>query len=136
MTQYTKPIPPPLSSFSSGTLNGDEYENLLGFRNSGSTVAFPSNVPPERRKKIIVGAGICGIQQAILLLIDGHKLQDMMILDALDGFGGVWRKNTYPGCACDVPSMMYSTSWWLNKVRIPSLDIKVGIMLCTDDNMR
>jgi hypothetical protein len=117
-----KQIPPPLSSFSCGTLNGDEYEKLLGFGNSSSAVAFPSNVPPECHKKIIVvGAGICRIQQAILLLKDGHKLQDMMIFDALDGFGGVWRKNTYPGCACDVLSMMYSTSWWLNKSSYSSL---------------
>jgi hypothetical protein len=111
LRQDLKPIPPPLSSFSSGTLNGDEYEKLLGFGNSSSTVAFPSNVPPKCRKKlIIVGASICGIQQAILLFKDGHKLQDMMIFDALGGFGGVWRKNTYPRCACDVRSMVYSTS--------------------------
>jgi cation diffusion facilitator CzcD-associated flavoprotein CzcO len=99
-------------------LNCEEYEKLLGFGSSTLTGSFPSEVPFERRKKIIiVGAGICGIQQAILLLKDGNKLRDMMVFDALDGFGGVWRKNTYPGCACDVPSMMYSTSWWLNKGR-------------------
>jgi cation diffusion facilitator CzcD-associated flavoprotein CzcO len=59
-------------------------------------------VPLEHQKKIIiVGAGICGIQQGILLLKDEHKLKDMIIFDALDEFGGVWRKNTYPACACD-----------------------------------
>ena len=61
-------------------------------------------VPPSRRKKvIIVGAGVCGIQQASVLLNDGYvKLDEMAIFDALEDFGGVWMKNTYPGCACDM----------------------------------
>ncbi|OAL45651.1 FAD/NAD(P)-binding domain-containing protein [Pyrenochaeta sp. DS3sAY3a] len=74
-------------------------------------------VPPQRRKKvIIVGAGINGIQQATLLLKDGYVgLKDMHIFDALEGYGGVWQKNKYPGCACDVPSMIYTTSYHINR---------------------
>jgi cation diffusion facilitator CzcD-associated flavoprotein CzcO len=48
----------------------------------------------RRRRILIVGAGISGIQQAILLLKDGHRLEDIHIFDALEGFGGVWKKNT------------------------------------------
>ena len=28
-----------------------------------------------------------------------------------DGVGGTWRRNTYPGCECDVPSALYSFSF-------------------------
>ena len=39
---------------------------------------------------------------------------DFTIFDRGDGFGGTWRKNTYPGAACDVPSHFYSYSFALN----------------------
>ncbi len=39
---------------------------------------------------------------------------DFVILERSDGFGGTWRKNTYPGAACDVPSHFYSFSFALN----------------------
>jgi cation diffusion facilitator CzcD-associated flavoprotein CzcO len=42
-----------------------------------------------------------------------HK--DIVIFDALDGYGGVWNKNKYPGCACNVPAMIYTTSYHVNK---------------------
>ena len=37
----------------------------------------------------IVSAGICGIQQAILLLRDGHSLEDSRVIRALERFVGV-----------------------------------------------
>ncbi|MBJ7337453.1 MAG: NAD(P)/FAD-dependent oxidoreductase [Mycolicibacterium sp.] len=42
---------------------------------------------------------------------DGHEFT---IFDGTEGFGGTWRKNTYPGAACDVPSHFYSFSFALN----------------------
>lgn len=30
-----------------------------------------------------------------------------VVLEKADGVGGTWRDNTYPGCACDVPSHLY-----------------------------
>ena len=34
-----------------------------------------------------------------------------MILERAGEVGGTWRDNTYPGCACDVPSHLYSFSF-------------------------
>ena len=34
-----------------------------------------------------------------------------MILEKADSVGGTWRENTYPGCACDIPSHLYSFSF-------------------------
>ena len=33
------------------------------------------------------------------------------MLEKADGVGGVWRENTYPNAACDVPSSLYSWSF-------------------------
>lgn len=39
---------------------------------------------------------------------------DFTIYDKMDGIGGTWYANTYPGCGCDVPSQLYSFSFNLN----------------------
>ena len=60
----------------------------------------------------IIGAGFGGLGMAIELLRSGYR--DITIFEARDGVGGVWRANTYPGAACDVPSHLYSFSFDLN----------------------
>ncbi len=54
----------------------------------------------------VVGAGICGIGAAIELQRAGFN--DVLLLEKGDELGGTWRDNTYPGCACDIPSVIYS----------------------------
>ncbi|MFI9402396.1 flavin-containing monooxygenase [Nocardia sp. NPDC052316] len=58
---------------------------------------------------LIVGAGLAGVGMAIKLLEAGER--NFVILEKADGVGGVWRENTYPGCGCDIMSMMYSYSF-------------------------
>src|SRR5215207_9450045 len=41
-------------------------------------------------------------------------LTDFLVFEKADEVGGTWRDNTYPGCACDVPSHLYSYSFALN----------------------
>ena len=61
---------------------------------------------------VIVGAGFGGIGMGIALKKAGFH--DFVILDKGDDLGGTWRDNQYPGCACDVPSPLYSYSFELN----------------------
>jgi cation diffusion facilitator CzcD-associated flavoprotein CzcO len=61
---------------------------------------------------IIVGAGFTGIGAAIKLAEAG--VEDFVILERADRVGGTWRDNTYPGAACDVPSLLYSFSFVQN----------------------
>lgn len=58
---------------------------------------------------LIIGAGFGGIAAAIELL--GHGFSDVTILEKAPTIGGTWSYNTYPGCACDVPSHLYSFSF-------------------------
>lgn len=57
----------------------------------------------------IVGAGFGGLGMAIKLLEAG--VRDLVILEKDREVGGTWRDNTYPGCACDVQSHLYSFSF-------------------------
>jgi cation diffusion facilitator CzcD-associated flavoprotein CzcO len=57
----------------------------------------------------IVGSGFSGIGLAIRLRQEG--IEDFAVLERADGVGGTWHLNTYPGCACDVPSHLYSFSF-------------------------
>ncbi|MCG8671552.1 MAG: NAD(P)/FAD-dependent oxidoreductase [Pseudomonadales bacterium] len=57
----------------------------------------------------IVGAGFGGLCMAIKLLEQGNR--NFVILEKAGEVGGTWRDNTYPGCACDVQSHMYSYSF-------------------------
>jgi cation diffusion facilitator CzcD-associated flavoprotein CzcO len=58
---------------------------------------------------VIVGAGFSGIGMAIALLKEGRT--SFVVLERADDLGGTWRDNTYPGCACDIPSHLYSYSF-------------------------
>lgn len=58
---------------------------------------------------IVIGGGFAGLGAAIKLKQAG--IQDFILLEKADELGGVWRENTYPGCACDVPSALYSYSF-------------------------
>ena len=67
-----------------------------------SHAARPYNV-------VIIGAGFAGIGMAIRLKRAGED--DFLIIERADKVGGTWRDNTYPGCACDIPSHLYSFSF-------------------------
>lgn len=57
----------------------------------------------------IIGSGFGGLGAAIRLRQEGHT--DFVILEQAAALGGTWRDNSYPGCACDVQSHLYSFSF-------------------------
>src|ERR1700759_3111604 len=57
----------------------------------------------------IIGSGFSGIGLSIRLRQEG--IEDFVVLERNAGVGGTWWANTYPGCACDVPSHLYSFSF-------------------------
>ncbi len=57
----------------------------------------------------IIGAGFAGIGAAVRLKQRGDT--SFMIFERAAEVGGTWRDNVYPGCACDIPSHLYSLSF-------------------------
>ncbi len=68
-----------------------------------------SDTQPQHVRVAIVGAGFSGLGVAIRLKQRG--IHDFVIIERASDVGGTWRDNTYPGCACDVPSHLYSFSF-------------------------
>jgi len=63
-----------------------------------------------RRCKIaIIGTGFAGLGMAIRLQQNAEH--DFQLFEREAGIGGTWYLNRYPGCACDVPSHLYSFSF-------------------------
>ncbi len=60
----------------------------------------------------IMGAGFSGLCMAIALKKAGRT--NFRVFEKADDLGGTWRDNRYPGCACDVPSHLYSFSFEQN----------------------
>src|SRR5688500_406335 len=57
----------------------------------------------------IIGAGFSGLCMAIELKKAGKN--SFVIFESAGDVGGTWRDNTYPGCACDVATPVYSFSF-------------------------
>ncbi len=67
----------------------------------------------HRPKVAIIGAGFGGMAAAVALRRSG--IDDLVLIEADDGVGGTWRRNTYPGAACDIQSHLYSFSFAQNR---------------------
>jgi cation diffusion facilitator CzcD-associated flavoprotein CzcO len=65
-----------------------------------------------RTDVLVVGTGFGGLAMAIRLREAGFD--DVLLIEKADEVGGTWRDNVYPGCACDVPSHLYSLSFAQN----------------------
>jgi cation diffusion facilitator CzcD-associated flavoprotein CzcO len=55
---------------------------------------------------LIVGAGFSGLGASMAL--DAEGIADHIVIERAGSLGGTWRDNRYPGCACDIPSVLYS----------------------------
>jgi cation diffusion facilitator CzcD-associated flavoprotein CzcO len=83
---------------------------------------------------LVVGSGFAGLGMAIRLKQAGFE--DFAVLEQADEVGGTWRDNLYPGCACDVPSQLYSFSFepWPGWTRdfAPQMEILEYLRHCAD----
>ncbi len=91
-----------------------------------------NRVEPDHHRVAIVGAGLAGIGMAIRLRQQG--IEDFVIIEREADLGGTWYVNTYPGCQCDVPSVLYSFSFAPNpnwtRTFAPQSEIEEYIRTC------
>jgi cation diffusion facilitator CzcD-associated flavoprotein CzcO len=83
----------------------------------------------------IIGSGFGGLGTAIRLTQRG--IHDFVVLERAGDVGGTWRDNTYPGCACDVQSHLYSFSFAPNpawtRSFCPQPEIQAYLQRCARD---
>ena len=82
----------------------------------------------------IAGSGFGGLGAAIRLTQSG--VHDLLVFERSNDVGGVWRDNTYPGCACDVESHLYSFSFARNpewtRSFSPAAEIHAYLRACAE----
>jgi cation diffusion facilitator CzcD-associated flavoprotein CzcO len=80
---------------------------MLAVSQSDNSSEYAANADGAR--VAIIGSGFGGLGLAIRLKQAG--VEDLVIFERAGDVGGTWRDNTYPGCACDVESHLYSFSF-------------------------
>ncbi|UZE96315.1 flavin-containing monooxygenase [Alkalimarinus alittae] len=92
------------------------------------------DVQGEEYDIVILGSGFSGLCMAIKLKEAG--ISSFIMLEKSNDVGGTWRENTYPGCACDVQSHLYSYSFEPNPDWTKSYpggkEIQEYILRCTE----
>jgi 4-hydroxyacetophenone monooxygenase len=78
----------------------------LGVASRDVPIADPP--PADEFHVVIIGGGFGGLCAGIKLQASGIAFT---ILEKNDELGGTWHENTYPGCAVDTPSHLYSFSF-------------------------
>src|SRR5947209_202150 len=85
--------------------------------------------------------GVTGVQTCALpiLAIRAKRagVRRIVVLERAVTLGGTWRDNHYPGCACDVPTPLYSYSFapnpYWSHLYARADEIRVYLERCADD---
>ena len=100
-----------------------------------TTTSKASRTNPDDQPGIaIIGCGFGGVAMGIALKRAG--IHSFTIYERASDVGGVWRDNTYPGAACDIPSLWYCYSFeqdfaW-SAHYAPQAEIHAYIKHCVD----
>jgi cation diffusion facilitator CzcD-associated flavoprotein CzcO len=82
----------------------------------------------------IIGAGFSGLAMGLNLIRSGNR--NFVMVEKEAEVGGTWLVNSYPGCACDIPSHLYSFSFEPNpnwsRMYAPQPEILEYLKRCAD----
>ena len=81
----------------------------LGKQQTNRKLHAPKSQNESEYYALIIGSGFSGLGMAIKLKELGTD--NFIVIERLGHLGGTWYANKYPGCACDVPSNLYSFSF-------------------------
>ena len=79
------------------------------YRRSKRKLQWTNNQRDTEYYTIIIGTGFSGLGMAIKMNQLG--MDNYILIERHERVGGTWYANKYPGCACDVPSNVYSFSF-------------------------
>jgi hypothetical protein len=101
-------VPVDLHARANSAANGSHTVNG---QNGGDVTIREENFGTKKRMRIaMLGAGISGIN---FFKFAEEKLEnvDIVCYEKNGDVGGTWLENRYPGCACDIPSVVYQFPW-------------------------
>ncbi|KAL7894945.1 FAD/NAD(P)-binding domain-containing protein [Trichoderma sp. TUCIM 5745] len=84
---------------------------------------------------VCIGSGFSGIALGSILK-RWYGITDIRLFEQNSDLGGTWFANQYPGCACDVPSLLYSFSFAPNPKWTKILPSQLEIWQYLDDVAR
>lgn len=90
-------------------MSAHKFINALRHGEETRVASTTSGDNPFHTRIAIIGSGFGGLGTAIRL--KGQGVDDFLIFERDSDVGGTWRDNSYPGCACDVQSHLYSFSF-------------------------
>lgn len=74
------------------------------YKPSGLTIEHRALDDYPRLKVAVIGAGLSGINAAILLPVKVPGIV-LTVFEKNDEVGGTWLENVYPGVRCDIPAV-------------------------------
>ncbi|CAK7237721.1 hypothetical protein SBRCBS47491_010100 [Sporothrix bragantina] len=104
-TRPTKPSLPLVASPDAATLF-----NWKNVDDNGYQIQEKPMGTKRQMKIVILGAGASGVN---FLKMAQDRLEDVELVsfEKNPNVGGTWYENTYPGVACDIPSVSYQFTW-------------------------
>jgi cation diffusion facilitator CzcD-associated flavoprotein CzcO len=88
----------------------DGSHTMNGHNGSDVTIREENFGTKKKMRIAMFGAGISGIN---FFKFAEEKLEnvDIVCYEKNHDVGGTWLENRYPGCACDIPSVVYQFPW-------------------------
>ena len=107
-------FPPSPTSEPDVKVNGHSPNKINGTKAPVVTEPYKVLEEPNRTgrkiKVITIGAGASALNFAHDISTNPLDI-DLVMYEKNPEIGGTWFENRYPGCACDIPSVVYQLSW-------------------------
>ncbi|KAB2573263.1 putative sterigmatocystin biosynthesis monooxygenase stcW [Lasiodiplodia theobromae] len=107
-------IPPETIKTKSATPANGTAANGTATQRADSTPYTVLEQPSRTGRKlrvIVIGAGASALNFAHDIDTSSSLDVDLVCYEKNPEIGGTWFENKYPGCACDIPSVLYQYSW-------------------------
>jgi hypothetical protein len=88
----------------------NSFHTMNGHSNGDVTIREEPYGTKKRMRIAMLGAGVSGLN---FFKFAEEKLENVEIVcyEKNRDVGGTWLENRYPGCACDIPSVVYQFPW-------------------------
>ncbi|KAF9631097.1 putative flavin-binding monooxygenase protein [Lasiodiplodia theobromae] len=105
------PIKAKPAAVTNGTATATSAPSSFAPRSTPYTVLEQPSRTGRKLRVIVIGAGASALNFAHDIDTSPSLDVDLVCYEKNPEIGGTWFENKYPGCACDIPSVLYQYSW-------------------------